>query len=433
VWVSPWGYTWIDDARWGYAPFHYGRWAHIRHRWCWVPGPRHVRAVYAPALVGWHGSRGGHISWFPLGPREVYVPGRRHSHRYFDRVNVANTHVDRSHIREVYDRRGGNRTYRNTAVPGGVTTVPRDTFATAQRTRDHRVRFNEQVRIQASAEAPQIKPGRESRLGGTTRANVHRPPQTVADRQVVVRRDPPAVASRFARRVEERAREPAALTAARERSSRHDTPDRNPGNSAGVAVPNRPDRPPRERPVSQSARPAQSSVFDRQALSERVRQDRDRQVREAQQQREVEHQRREIETRPQREATLPQRWQRDDDSRQQAEQSQASREPRQQQSDRSSRQLDAMREAAARQAERRERVVQPQRNVERPRVEQPRVQQPRAERVAQPRAERIEQPRAERIEQPRVQQQPRAEQPRPAESRSQPPVRGGNHSRPSRQ
>jgi hypothetical protein len=24
--VPPWGYTWIDDAPWGFAPFHYGRW-----------------------------------------------------------------------------------------------------------------------------------------------------------------------------------------------------------------------------------------------------------------------------------------------------------------------------------------------------------------------------------------------------------------------
>jgi hypothetical protein len=24
--IAPWGWTWIDDAPWGYAPFHYGRW-----------------------------------------------------------------------------------------------------------------------------------------------------------------------------------------------------------------------------------------------------------------------------------------------------------------------------------------------------------------------------------------------------------------------
>ena len=96
VWVSPWGWTWIDDAPWGYAPFHYGRWAHVRNRWCWVPGPRHVRAVYAPALVGWVGSprvyRIVRRAWFPLGPREVYVPGRRFSRHYVERVNFSNTY-----------------------------------------------------------------------------------------------------------------------------------------------------------------------------------------------------------------------------------------------------------------------------------------------------------------------------------------------------
>ena len=26
VWLRPWGWTWVDDAPWGFAPFHYGRW-----------------------------------------------------------------------------------------------------------------------------------------------------------------------------------------------------------------------------------------------------------------------------------------------------------------------------------------------------------------------------------------------------------------------
>jgi hypothetical protein len=25
TWVAPWGWTWVDDARWGFAPSHYGR------------------------------------------------------------------------------------------------------------------------------------------------------------------------------------------------------------------------------------------------------------------------------------------------------------------------------------------------------------------------------------------------------------------------
>ena len=102
--VAPWGWTWIDDAPWGYAPFHYGRWAHVRNRWCWVPGPRHARPVYAPALVGWVGSPGHHVSWFPLGPREVYVPGRRHSRHYYERVNTANTVVVRNALERAIDR-----------------------------------------------------------------------------------------------------------------------------------------------------------------------------------------------------------------------------------------------------------------------------------------------------------------------------------------
>ena len=33
-----WGPTWVDSAPWGYAPFHYGRWAFICGRWGWCPG-----------------------------------------------------------------------------------------------------------------------------------------------------------------------------------------------------------------------------------------------------------------------------------------------------------------------------------------------------------------------------------------------------------
>jgi hypothetical protein len=47
--VYGWGWTWIDDAPWGFAPFHYGSWVTIGSRWCWVPGPRH----------GWRG--GGRV------------------------------------------------------------------------------------------------------------------------------------------------------------------------------------------------------------------------------------------------------------------------------------------------------------------------------------------------------------------------------------
>lgn len=201
VWVRPWGWTYVDDYAWGYAPFHYGRWAHVRNRWCWVPGPRHVRAVYAPALVGWrHG--GGRVGWYPLGPREVYVPGRRFSHRWVERVNVHNTViVNRTVIRDTYDRRGRNPNNRYRNAPGAVTVVSQNTFTSAGRTRDHRENFNERDFRQDLDDnlGPRIKPVQASRLGGAPRRDVSRPPQRVEDRQVIVKREPPAQNLRFAR------------------------------------------------------------------------------------------------------------------------------------------------------------------------------------------------------------------------------------------
>ena len=33
VWIEPWGWTWVEHERWGYAPFHYGRWVAVAGRW----------------------------------------------------------------------------------------------------------------------------------------------------------------------------------------------------------------------------------------------------------------------------------------------------------------------------------------------------------------------------------------------------------------
>ena len=417
VWVSPWGYTWIDDARWGYAPFHYGRWAHVRNRWCWVPGPRHHRAVYAPALVGWGGS-GGHVSWFPLGPRELYVPRRRYSHRYFERVNDSNTViVSRNHITEAYVNAARNAAYRNRVVPGGVTSATRASFASAGRVGDLRVRDGEPAlaRSGVSAVAPQIAPQRESRMGGPTRANVRVPPRSIADRQVVVRRDPPPAAARFARqppvsRDTERA--------SGERITRPQVRGPNPSESIGRAavVRDRSDRPSRvERPVGESVPPTQqsSSVFDRRALVERVREDRDRQVREGQLQRDLEHQRRELDQQRQRDAAASQRWQRPDGQvRQNREQSEARREQPHQDRERVQRQQDVRPQPAPR-VERRE---QPAQHAQRsPRVEQQRVEQPRVERP------RVERSQSERSSPPPAQS--------PPEQKSQPRDRQEGNSR----
>jgi hypothetical protein len=97
-WISPWGWTWIDDAPWGFAPFHYGRWTLIESRWAWVPGRMTLRPVYAPALVAFVGGAGGGswsipasgrpgVAWFPLAPGEAWQPAYRASPVYISSVN----------------------------------------------------------------------------------------------------------------------------------------------------------------------------------------------------------------------------------------------------------------------------------------------------------------------------------------------------------
>ncbi len=53
AWVAPWGWTWIDAAPWGFAPFHYGSWVMLSGRWCWSPGPRLARPHFAPVHQAW--------------------------------------------------------------------------------------------------------------------------------------------------------------------------------------------------------------------------------------------------------------------------------------------------------------------------------------------------------------------------------------------
>jgi hypothetical protein len=96
--VRPWGWTWIDDAPWGYAPSHYGRWVFVRNRWGWDPGRRVERPAWAPALVGWVGGSNwtvgtgpgpAVIGWYPLAPWERYAPWYRTNANYLSRINSA--------------------------------------------------------------------------------------------------------------------------------------------------------------------------------------------------------------------------------------------------------------------------------------------------------------------------------------------------------
>jgi hypothetical protein len=196
AWISPWGWTWVDAAPWGFAPFHYGRWARIHSHWHWVPGPRTARAVYAPALVAWMNTPGlsiginlgSHpVGWVPLGPREVYRPNYRVSERYVVNINISNSLLNHSEFERGYRRQPHEVNYSNrTAI--SVTTG--DALRSAQPVNKHLVN-GDHSRMRATERAPTPRPDSSSVLGGERRAA---PPQ-VNSPIVFARRQPNPSAS----------------------------------------------------------------------------------------------------------------------------------------------------------------------------------------------------------------------------------------------
>lgn len=202
AWVSPWGWTWVDNAPWGFAPFHYGRWAYVDARWGWVPGPVHVHAVYAPALVAWVGqpgfsmsiSIGSNIGWFPLGPSEVYVPGYHCSPYHIHNVNYANTViVNNTIINRAYVNRDTHIEYRYRSMHDAVTVVSHDTFVSARAVNSHMVHDRDTDRWQTRGASPAIMPTRASTQGPHWNGNqTHMPDlDRRANREVVTRHSPP--------------------------------------------------------------------------------------------------------------------------------------------------------------------------------------------------------------------------------------------------
>jgi len=222
VYVWPWGYTWIEDEPWGFAPFHYGRWVFVSGSWGWVPCPppvvgvAYVRPVYAPALVAWIGGShwsvsvgvggGPAVGWFPLGPREVYVPSYPVSRTYIRNVNITNTTVNNTVINNYYNTTvvqqntevHNNIRYVNRNVGGAVTMTSQQTIASAQPVSSHmiRVKESELANSQVVATAPRVTPEKQAFLGAGQRASVA-PPEEVITRKVVARTAPPSAPPSF--------------------------------------------------------------------------------------------------------------------------------------------------------------------------------------------------------------------------------------------
>ncbi len=230
--IEPWGYTWIDDEPWGFAPFHYGRWVNYEGSWGWVPaaprsqGAEYVRPVYAPALVAWVGGphfaigigvggggdsygSGVDVGWFPLGPREVYVPSYPVSRNYVNNVNVSNTTVNTTVVNNYYNTTVvqknvsvTNVKYVNQGVPGAVTATTPQAFTSAQPVAKNAVKVDPREVASAPVRAftPPAVPAKQAVLG--TRPAAAKPPAAVQTRAVVAKVAPPPPPPPFEKRQE---------------------------------------------------------------------------------------------------------------------------------------------------------------------------------------------------------------------------------------
>jgi hypothetical protein len=203
VWIEPWGWTWIDESPWGFAPFHYGRWAFIGGYWGWVPGPSRIRPVYAPALVVFAGGGPGHryyvsigaglgVGWFPLGPREVYLPPYRASRIYVTNINVSHTVI--ANPNDIWRRDVTRQHYVNRDVSGAFTAVPEDVFAHGRPVSRAAVPVSpERARsFRIGGSAPPVTPTRGSIAPAPEGSRPSpRPPEATRSRPTTIRRPAP--------------------------------------------------------------------------------------------------------------------------------------------------------------------------------------------------------------------------------------------------
>jgi len=217
IWVDPWGWTWVEDEPWGYAPFHYGRWVYYNNYWGWAPGPIYVRPYYSPALVAWFGGPGWGVGfgfgggygygWCPLGFGEPFIPWYGVSRGYFNRVNITNTRITNVHITNIYNntyRHGGrfgnsgrdgsknNFRYANMRARNGFTAVSRDTILNSRNVARNNVRVsqsqitkltvNNNIRNNINVN---VRPTKAAVLGPNAGRSAAAPPQRSFARPVV--------------------------------------------------------------------------------------------------------------------------------------------------------------------------------------------------------------------------------------------------------
>jgi hypothetical protein len=301
-WIAPWGWTWIDDAPWGFAPFHYGRWAVIGSRWCWVPGRIGRRPIYSPALVAFVGGGGSRsnwnlsigsspgIAWYPLAPGETWRPAYRTSPVYVRNVNrnivVNNNAFDAGHV-----HRG-----RAEALTG----VRVEDFSRGRPVHQHWTRVNPAEVARAPLATPPAMP--EPRRSAGPRAHTQPPAQVPG--VVVGQPRPPA-------------QSPAPAFTGRPQQSQQATPgvERRDPADRGRAAARAAERPPQVRQEEQRARDEQrrqqaqqlqSQQQERARRDQQVQQERVQREQQVQAQRQLDEQRRAQQGQLQREHVLRQ-------------------------------------------------------------------------------------------------------------------------------
>ena len=255
AWIAPWGWTWVGREPWGFAPFHYGRWVQLRGKWGWAPGIRVARPVYAPAMVAWIGTPGIGVSvsigraptvgWFPLAPREVYIPAYRSSARHVRNVNI--THVTNiTNVNTIVSNPQSvvqKTHYAHRNLPQAVTVVPSDVVVqrrsvapAALLVKDTRALREHSLQAATPVAAPQAlpraeRPSRQERQEHSSPSNASRmrdqvAPQTRSETTEIRRHEQtaPAPAPRTTQHIETRPLQESSVQPSVRREREHSAP-----------------------------------------------------------------------------------------------------------------------------------------------------------------------------------------------------------------
>lgn len=134
-WVNTdYGNMWMSNYPWGWAAFHYGRWAYSDYYgWIWVPGDE-----WGPAWVSWR-QGDGYYGWSPMGPgisinvsfgSGYYVPDAYWTFIPYSYLYSQNFH-------RYYSPRRTGTIIHNTTIINNTYVNNRNTYVTGPRRQDY--------------------------------------------------------------------------------------------------------------------------------------------------------------------------------------------------------------------------------------------------------------------------------------------------------